>query len=101
MLDQLAADLNTPVRRDDVVLQVPERPTVQLRFDVNIDHDQRKLWREQAKERKGNRSARRSAAILTGGDDEVDGLAFSCLIIATSAGLCCATGRPRQSTGAR
>lgn len=79
--DALAQQLAQPAERKDLLtLKIKQRQNVALRFDPNITSEDRKIWRNRAKERPSGNRARRRA--LTGDDTEVDPFLFSCLAIA-------------------
>ena len=50
LLDQLRTELGKKVRRPDVYLEVPERPTMAIRFSPNISQHQIRAWRRNSGE---------------------------------------------------
>lgn len=50
VLDQLRSELKKKVRRPDVYLEVPERPSMAIRFSPNITQHQIKAWRRNSGE---------------------------------------------------
>lgn len=50
VLDQLRTELKKKVRRPDVYLEVPERPSMAIRFSPNITQHQIKAWRRNSGE---------------------------------------------------
>lgn len=50
VLDQLRSELKKKVRRPDVYLEVPERPSMAIRFSPNISQHQIRAWRRNSGE---------------------------------------------------
>ena len=71
VLAALEAELKRDVHLSDLVLNVPERKGMTIRFDVNIDAATVNKWRAMCK----NKSM----------TDEFDGLKFSCMVVANKA----------------
>lgn len=85
-LAQLEQELSQDAeRKDELVLVVPARPNIALRFDPNITYDQRKSWQERAKAAATKNSNRQARRRITGNDDvEPDLMTFSCLVLANT-----------------
>lgn len=80
ILAELEAELKREVRNAPIVLNVPGRPGMAIRFDVNIESNAVQTWRKQSQ----NKSMQ----------DNFDGLKFSSLVIANKAECILYNGTP-------
>lgn len=71
LLDSLREELKKSVKNRPIVLQVPGRPGMSIKFDANIEAEMLQNWRKACK----NKSM----------PDQFDGLKFACIVVANQA----------------